>query len=279
MTNSNAIAFSDYAPASPAVSFTPDQMALISQIVSQAVSEAIGRTKYHRPAATCGNSVAFPAVHGNAARPSYKPAPNGTVDPIRNKEDIVRMANFLRDKGGAYADRNYLFFMIGVNVGLRACDIVSLRYCDVLNDDGSVRDMVGAAGSVREQKTGKHRRQWINASARHAIEYYVKRNPAPCRTAYLFPSNKVSAEHVQRRSMSYILKPAAEALGIKGNINTHSMRKSWAYHYFMDNQQTPEALAYLQDAMNHSSSAMTLHYIGLADDRKREMFMGNCLGE
>ena len=50
------------------------------------------------------------------------------------------------------------------------------------------------------------------------------------------------------------------------------MRKTFAYHVFMDNQQTPEVLAYLQKLLNHRDSATTLRYIGLSAEKEKELY-------
>lgn len=196
---------------------------------------------------------------------------NATVDPIRDKKDVERMAHHLLKRGDRYALRNYLFFRLGVNLGLRGGDIVQLQYMHFMNPDGTLREYL----TLKEQKTGKLRRIYLNKAVHEAIAMYAKAHPGYLYTNYLFPSQK--GGHISRKSMGEILKPAAQELGIPGNINTHSMRKTWAYHMFMDNQQSPEVLAYIQDMMNHSSSYVTLRYIGITDEKKKKMYLENVL--
>ena len=271
-------------------SFTPEQMAIIQMVISQSVNQAVNSvltTQKAHKAKTFTNAIYLDAPKRTAVKPRIQAEPakperkvlNTTVDPIRDKDDIKRLANYLLHNSKRYGPRNYLFFILGTNVGLRGSDIVKLRYEDVLNPDGSVREQLGFNGTIKEQKTGKYRKQWMNAMVQDAVATYVKAHPCANPTDFLFPSQKSSTgDHISRKSMGEIIKPAAVALHIPGNINTHSMRKTWAYHIFKDNQETPEILAYLQEALNHSSAATTLRYIGLSDDRKREMFMSNVLG-
>ncbi len=49
-----------------------------------------------------------------------------TVDPIRKKEDISKIKSVL--KKSSY--RDYLFFEVGINTGLRISDILSLKVSD-----------------------------------------------------------------------------------------------------------------------------------------------------
>lgn len=51
------------------------------------------------------------------------------VEPIRNKQDIKRIENFLLKQNL----RDLLFFLIGINCGLRISDILNLDVGDVKN--------------------------------------------------------------------------------------------------------------------------------------------------
>ena len=50
-----------------------------------------------------------------------------TVEPIRNKEEIKRVENFLAHQ----SQRNLLLFTLGVNSGLRISDLLALNVGDV----------------------------------------------------------------------------------------------------------------------------------------------------
>ena len=49
------------------------------------------------------------------------------VDPIRDKDDIQAMKEYLRE----WNERNYLLFLFGINSGLRVGDILKIRVKDV----------------------------------------------------------------------------------------------------------------------------------------------------
>ena len=51
-----------------------------------------------------------------------------TVQPIKDKEKIDAMKKILR----ASTIRNELLFVLGINTGLRICDLLALRVVDVL---------------------------------------------------------------------------------------------------------------------------------------------------
>lgn len=183
---------------------------------------------------------------------------NGTVDPIKDKKDIARIAQYFYEKGQY---RNELLFLIGCSVGLRGCDLVELKVGDFKKPDYKAR--------VKEQKTGKYRTVVLNDMAQQAYHALVNSLPNPTEDTYLFQSQRKGNCNIQRHSFARILRQAQHDLDLPYRLGTHSMRKTFAYHVFMDNQGTPEVLAYLQDLLNHRNAATTLRYIGL-DQKKQE---------
>ncbi len=53
------------------------------------------------------------------------------VEPIRNKETVERIANYLKQNN----DRDHVMFMTGLYTGLRISDILLLKISDVANKD------------------------------------------------------------------------------------------------------------------------------------------------
>ena len=64
-----------------------------------------------------------------------------SVEPIRNKDDIQAMKDYLKE----WNERNYMLFLFGINSGLRISDILQLR----------VKDVSGWSVRIREKKTRK----------------------------------------------------------------------------------------------------------------------------
>ena len=71
-----------------------------------------------------------------------------TVSPIKSLADIGKIKRHLL-KTQQY--RNYLLFVMGINVGLRISDLLSLRISDVWQNGKCVEAIV-----IREQKTKKY---------------------------------------------------------------------------------------------------------------------------
>jgi len=69
------------------------------------------------------------------------------VEPFKNIKDIEKIKQYLKGKDNK---RDYTIFVVGINVGLRAGDLLSLKWHDVLKGD-----RIKPSIHVVEEKTGK----------------------------------------------------------------------------------------------------------------------------
>lgn len=175
------------------------------------------------------------------------------VDPFKNKKDIEKMKQYLKGKDNL---RDYTIFVVGINVGLRAGDLLSLKWADVLNENGTIKDNL----LITEEKTGKTKELTLNNSVKDALSEYLK-SLQGLESDYVFSSRKGN-EHLQVRSLHRIIKQATRDLNIKGNYGTHSLRKTFGYHRY----KAGIPLETLQKMFNHSSQAITLKYIGITKE-------------
>lgn len=185
---------------------------------------------------------------------------NGTVDPIRDKEDILRIAQYFYDK---HQVRNALMFLIGCSVGLRGSDLCKVKVGDI-TEDGKYH--------TKELKTGKYRTVVLNDLAMKCYHELVDSMEDCTPETMLFQSERGENQSITRSAFAKVLRAAGKALGLPYRLGSHSMRKTFGYHVFMDNQHSPEILAYLQQMFNHSSGATTLRYIGLDAEREEEIY-------
>ena len=174
------------------------------------------------------------------------------VEPIRNIKDINKIKQYLLGKKDK---RDYCIFVVGINIGLRAGDLLSLKLCDV-TDGTTIFDEV----TIKEQKTDKKKTFTLNKSAKEAIKLYLNTLSDINLNDYLFKSRK--GEHIGVRPLHHIIKTTLRDLGIKGNYGTHTLRKTMAFHRY----QNHVPIETLQKMLNHSSSAITLRYIGITKE-------------
>jgi len=118
---------------------------------------------------------------------------------------------------------------------------------------------------IVEGKTGKKKRFIIHTELRPDLNEYI-RDMAD--NDYLFPSRQKKKRTGLRkrpigRSQAYkMLNKVAGRFGLK-EIGCHTMRKTWGYKLWMDDERN---LPLLMEMFNHSSESITLRYLGLTQD-------------
>ena len=109
------------------------------------------------------------------------------VIPFKNKKDIEKVKQFLM---GKQDKRDFALFVVGINIGLRTQDLVSLRVSDVSSSRTSIHRMV----QVIEQKTGKLRTFELNDVAVAALKLYLNSLSEYDPNGWLFPSRKANVK-------------------------------------------------------------------------------------
>lgn len=184
------------------------------------------------------------------------------VWPIRNKEKIEEMKTYLKSRNL----RDWALFTLGINSALRVSDLLKITVSEVVDENGVVRDRL----KVKENKTGKGKDFPFTNKVKEALTEYISiTNP----TDALFPSQKINGIKgtgaVGRGQINKILSDAAIAIGIKENVGSHSMRKTWATHALEKGVPLVKIMMYL----NHSSEKDTLRYLGITQDSMDETIM------
>lgn len=219
-------------------------------------------------------------------------AVNGTVDPIREKEDIQAIKDYFfnhvnkRTQNKSHGIRNWCMWSLNICLGLRAGDLLALTISNILNENGTIKDSI----VLKEEKTKKRRELFLSDNAKFAIETYLEyRNiQTPYQTNdFLFESNKKKwdedkqefvSQPIEVRSCWRILNDAGKALGFdKKNIKigSHSMRKTFGTQFMKINENDEDALTYLSEMFNHSNEKITRKYIGMTSERNKKLYT-NC---
>lgn len=179
-------------------------------------------------------------------------------------KDIQKVKQYLLGKD---SKRDYLLFALGINVGLRAGDLLTLRIKDVAEVDTRGKVHINNSVTIQEEKTDKIREFTINKSASEAITTYLNSLKQLNLEDYLFKSKKGDNQSLTVESAHKIIKTTIREQNIKGNYGTHTLRKTFAYHIYSNNiKDNPSIVETLQRILNHSSSAITLRYIGITKE-------------
>ena len=174
------------------------------------------------------------------------------VEPIRDLQKIEAIKKVLRGTNM----RDYCLFVLGINSALRISDLLKLKVGDVVDDRGRALERI----TLREKKTGKAKAFPLSKNAQKAIQEYLDtRNWTPNEPLFL---SRKGGTHIGRTRAWTVLNDAARTVGIKDNIGTHTLRKTFAYHAYKAGYD----LSILQQLLNHSSPGVTLRYIGITQD-------------
>lgn len=171
------------------------------------------------------------------------------VQPIRDPEYIRAIKKYLFD----WNYRNYMLFVLGINSGLRISDILKLK----------VSDTHKPHFDIVEKKTNKARRIEMTPRLKRELKQYIEGKEEH---EYLFKSREGVNKPISRSTAYKILNKATAAVGLEENIGTHTLRKTFGYHFY---KQTKD-VALLQEILNHSSPKITLRYIGINQDNIRK---------
>lgn len=213
---------------------------------------------------SAGKVIQFPGSHQKHIRQNCKTGQKQTVYPIRKYDEILAMANWLYQN----RDTKYvLAFIIGCNVGLRANELLKLKYNQVFDQNGNVRyeDDIADTSDViyiYQAKTDKDRPVFLNLACKEALEWFFQdRGPRLHSNRYLFPSRE--GGHIKVDTFRKVLKEAAQACGIKENIGTHTLRKIFGYHLWMQDPEARTDVTLIQAIYGHSAPKITMRYLGL----------------
>jgi integrase len=179
------------------------------------------------------------------------------VDPIRKIKDIKAISKLTSDN-----PRDHLLFLMGINNGLRAGDLVKLKV-------NNIRYLkVGNTLSIKESKTGKDNILVINKIVFKALRNYLD-TVQPDDDAFLFASRKGNG-HIQSQAVSKLVKKWTKAINLKGNYGAHTLRKTWGYI-----QRTMHGVGFeiICKRYNHSSPSVTMRYLGIQDKEVHSTLM------
>ena len=172
------------------------------------------------------------------------------VEPIRKQKDVEAIKAILQKK-----PRDYLLFIIGINNGLRAGDLLKLKVKDIKGKK------VGASIQIKEGKTGKTNILVINRAVHKAIQNYIKEQ-TPNDDDYLFKSRKGRNSPITIQAVNNYIKKWCKMINLKGNYGAHTLRKTWGYHARMYHGAGFELIC---KRFNHRDPSVTMRYLGIED--------------
>lgn len=216
--------------------------------------------------------------------PRNTPVKQQTATVIKDRAVLEEIKRRLLSDTGTYSKRNYLIFLFALNTGLRMGDVLTTRIQDVWNTNTNT---VKEHTAIFEEKTNKIKDLFFSDAMKEALTDYITSLGDVKDGDPLFPSRKHGIRYntydldkdntdcLTRQSYWRIIHTIGKQLGIE-HLSCHSTRKSWAYAIYESYKgklvaDQYSALDIVQKMLNHSSSNVTLRYIGIDDDITKEV--------
>ncbi len=246
------------------------------------------------------NVITLSIVNGKLAKkPEVKYNKDGSIDkrhpnkisgvssevyPFTTQEEIKKVINVFNsridnatnDTQRQIAERNKMLFLVGINISLRASDLVTLKWNFFFEDDGSFKESY-TLQPKKQRKQNKFVKLYFNQAVKKAIMNYIEEYPIQDINEYLFKSRKGEGA-ISERALWKIMNDVAIDAKIKKNIGSHSLRKTFGFWAWHNAEDKDKALVTLQMLFNHSDTRTTMKYIGLMNSEIEDMFNNVDLG-
>ncbi len=153
---------------------------------------------------------------------------------------------------------------MGINNGIRAGDLLILKV-------GDVRYLKpGQVHQITEFKTKKKNVLVVNKSVRKVLDLYLSQDDYKDDHHFLFQSRKGENLPLSVQSVHGLIKKWTQAINLKGNYGTHTLRKTWGYH-----QRVKYGVGFdvIAKRYNHSDPKTTMFYLGIEDKEVHTVLM------
>lgn len=162
--------------------------------------------------------------------------------------------------------RDYLLITMGCYFGLRISDLLSLKWCDVIDKEELV---------IQESKTKKSRTISFNEKVVGAINLCsneLRSKDSQWNSEYVFANRwggQLSVSYINKR-----LKVIFSKYNVKvQNPSSHTLRKTFGKRIYEMDGQSDRSLIYLSDIFGHSSTAITRAYIGITQEQIKDVYL------
>ena len=195
------------------------------------------------------------------------------------REFNLAISNAKSPKKLKIAHRNKLVFVLGINLGLRASDLLERTWNDFvhsIDSDGNI--VFNECFKLKPKKTkrfNKYVKVFINNIVKNTIREYVAQYPIYSLDERVFYSQKGINKSIDPRSLWRIMDKTAKKAGINQNIGTHTLRQTFGFWAWRNAEDKEKALITLQYIFGHASSATTMIYLGIMDIEAQQMFNVN----
>jgi len=168
------------------------------------------------------------------------------------KEEITRVLDYINTR--RFSQRNRAMMLLTHLAGLRIGEVACLRWSDVMNLDGTVKDEIRL---LPDMTKGRHARTvFINAKLNAVLQAYANQAKCVDRSYPFFSSQKSIKSGFSANSLSQTFALLYEGAGLEG-ASSHSGRRTFLTT--LANKGT--AIHLLKTLAGHRSISTTAAYL------------------
>jgi len=178
-----------------------------------------------------------------------------------NQNELRKVLDYTATRKHSLRNRCLLYstFLSGMRVG----EVASLRYCDVVNADGTIKNEIRL--SAENTKTTEARTVFVSEKLRKELEKYIIIYKPTNHQAKFFYSQKRESDGFTANTLTQFFHYLYKRSGIDG-ASSHSGRRT-----FITNLATQGVgVRVLASLAGHKNISTTQCYIDVNDDMKRK---------
>jgi integrase/recombinase XerD len=177
------------------------------------------------------------------------------------QQELRRVLDYIATR--KHAPRNKAIVLTTFLSGVRVGELASLRYCDVVDADGKIKNEIRLTA---EQTKGKEARVvFINERLRKELSRYIKTYSPKDTNRKLFYSQKESSDGFTANTLTQFFHYLYQRCGISG-ASSHSGRRT----FITTLANKGISVRVLASLAGHKNISTTQCYIDVNDEMKRE---------
>lgn len=178
-----------------------------------------------------------------------------------NKEEIRKVLDYTSTR--KHSIRNRCLVLTTFLSGMRCGEVASLRYCDVVNADGTIKNEIRLR--AENTKTNEARTVFVNDKLRKEFEKYVSAYKPKDVNVKFFYSQKRKSDGFTANTLTQFYHYLYKRSGVDG-ASSHSGRRT-----FITNLASQGVgVRVLMSLAGHKNIGTTQAYIDINDDMKRK---------
>ncbi len=181
-----------------------------------------------------------------------------------------RLLREFKDNMGKRKGMELMMVSVGVRLGLRIIDTLSLRWCDLVDLE------VGEKFVRLEQKTQKNRILVMSSKLKEIVDF-VYTNLNPNKNHFIFTSQKGKGkEPICIQTFNRKLKELIKSKKVKciGNVSSHLLRKSFVVGSIKKGFENGDYLSLVKVSrlINHNSVSTTIKYTNFETNQMLDLY-------